>query len=116
VEERRLRAEADRRRVVAAVERYAAAVQSRRLEEIQRQYPGISESGLKGWRDFFRHRLEEILRVTPEIQGEPSIDGDVATVSFRLHLDHSGDKFIRAYDAILDRSGDGWAIRSLTGR
>ncbi len=102
----------------AALAEFARALESRRIAEVRRVYPGMTAQQDQQWRELLESR--DVTQLTAKISRTtaPTISGNAAEVAFALALSFrtpSGGRAVQdvTYRATLTREASSWRLGSL---
>ena len=113
-------AEAATRDIRAVLDRFAAAFETRRIDEVRRIAPGMSTEFARRWQTLLEERsvtefTARVIRVSP-----PEFDVPAAEVPFAMKLDYKVGGQRQSpeiqYTAHFRREGDRWRMQTVTGR
>jgi hypothetical protein len=98
--------------IAAALDGFALALESRRLDRLQAAYPGMTPAEQSTWKGFFDGVRD--LRVQVAGVQTPQLSGSRAQVSFTMTLaftDRRGlQQTVQTYRATLARAESGWRL------
>jgi hypothetical protein len=113
-------AEAATREIRTALDRFAAAFETRRIDEVRRIAPGMSTEFAKRWQTLLEERSVSDLRASVIRVSPPEFDGGVADVFFAMRLSYRINGQAQSpeiqYSAKMRRDGSAWRITSVSGR
>ena len=113
-------AEAATREIRTALDRFAAAFETRRIDEVRRIAPGMSSDFAKRWQTLLEEKSVSDLRASVVRVSPPEFDGSSADVFFAMKLNYRIGGQTQApeiqYSAKLRRDGTAWRITSVSGR
>ncbi len=105
-------------RIVAAVQAFGTALQSRQPNQLRIAWPTISDAEARPWEQFMGSRDIQNLQVDVTVQSVPAGDGDTVEVPFLLRLRYQNPASPPPsdpipYRAVVIRSGDAWFLDSV---
>lgn len=102
-------------RIVAAVQAFGAALESRQPDRLRVAWPTISDAEARPWEQFMASRDIQNLQVDVTVQSVPAGGGDTVEVPFLLRLRYQNPGAPPPsdpipYRAVVVRSGDAWFL------
>ena len=114
-------AEAATREIHGVLDRFAAAIESRRIDDVRRVAPGMSSDFASKWNTLLSEKSVTDLTARVTRVSTPDFDGDDADVPFAMQLSYKvgGQKQAPPeiqYLARFRREGGRWRMASVAGR